>query len=113
MAAVSNKVAVRQVTIVNTLGLHARAAAKFVKLAACYNAEVTVVKKDTRKKDTRVSGSSMLGLMMLGAAPGCPLELRATGPAAEAAVGALADLIANKFYEREKDPVSAARQEIQ
>ncbi len=108
MAAVSNKVAVRQVTIVNTLGLHARAAAKFVKLAACYNAEVTVV-----KKDTRVPGSSMLGLMMLGAGQGCPLELQATGPAAEAAVGALADLIANKFYEREKDPVSAARQEIQ
>ena len=106
MTALSDKVAVRQVTIVNTLGLHARAAAKFVKLAACYNAEVTVV-----KKDTRVSGSSIMGLMMLGAAPGCPLELRATGPAAEAAVGALAGLIANKFDEHEKDPDRAARKE--
>ena len=95
MTAAANNAVVRHVTIVNTLGLHARAAAKFVKLAACYNAEVTVT-----KKDTSVSGSSIMGLMMLGAATGCDLELRATGPAAEAALLALADLIANKFDEQ-------------
>jgi phosphocarrier protein len=85
---------VRQITIVNSRGLHARAAAKFVKLAGTYNAEVTVV-----KNDVEVSGSSIMGLMMLAAAPGCELELRARGPAASAALAALADLVANKFDE--------------
>ena len=85
---------VRQITIVNSRGLHARAAAKFVKLAGTYNAEVTVV-----KNDVEVSGSSIMGLMTLAAAPGCELELRARGPAASAALAALADLVANKFDE--------------
>ena len=80
------------VTIVNERGLHARAAARFVKLAGSFDAEVTVV-----LNGTEVSGSSILGLMMLAAAPGCELELRATGPAARAAVGALSELIAKKF----------------
>ncbi len=82
------------VTILNDRGLHARAAAKFVKLAGSCDAEVTVV-----KNGTAVSGSSILGLMMLAAAPGCELELRAQGPAATAALGALAELIAKKFDE--------------
>ncbi len=82
------------VTILNERGLHARAAAKFVKLAGSFDAEVTVV-----KNGTAVSGSSILGLMMLAAAPGCELELRARGPAAAAALGALAELIAKKFDE--------------
>ncbi len=82
------------VTILNERGLHARAAAKFVKLAGSFDAEVTVV-----KNGTTVSGSSILGLMMLAAAPGCELELRAQGPAATAALGALAELIAKKFDE--------------
>ncbi len=82
------------VTILNERGLHARAAAKFVKLAGNFDAEVTVV-----KNGTAVSGSSILGLMMLAAAPGCELELRAQGPAAIAALRALAELIAKKFDE--------------
>ena len=82
------------VTILNERGLHARAAAKFVKLAGSFDAEVTVV-----KNGTAVSGSSILGLMMLAAASGCELELRAQGPAATAALGALAELIAKKFDE--------------
>ncbi len=82
------------VTILNARGLHARAAAKFVRLAGSFDAEVTVV-----KNGTAVSGSSILGLMMLAAAPGCELELRAQGPAATAALGALAELIAKKFDE--------------
>ena len=87
-------VATAVVTIVNERGLHARAAAKFVKLAGAYDAEVTVV-----KNGTEVSGASILGLMMLAAAPGCELELRAHGPAAHAAIGALRDLIEKKFDE--------------
>ena len=82
------------VTILNERGLHARAAAKFVKLAGSFDAEITVV-----KNGTAVSGSSILGLMMLAAQPGCELELRARGPAAAAALGALAELIAKKFDE--------------
>ncbi len=82
------------VTILNERGLHARAAAKFVKLAGAFDAEVTVV-----KNGLEVSGSSILGLMMLAAAPGCELELRAHGPSAAAAVVALAELVAKKFDE--------------
>jgi phosphocarrier protein len=82
------------VTIVNQRGLHARAAAKFVKLAGAFDAEVTVV-----RNGTEVPGSSILGLMMLAAAPGCELELRARGPAALAAIGALRELVEKKFDE--------------
>jgi phosphocarrier protein len=83
-----------QITFVNNRGLHVRAAAKFVKLAGTYNAEVTVV-----KNGVEVSGSSIMGLMMLAATPGSELELRARGPAASAVLAALADLVANKFDE--------------
>ena len=86
--------AVRHVTIVNSRGLHARASAKFVRLAGTFNAEVTVI-----KNDTEVSGSSIMGLMMLAAAPGCSLELRARGPAASAVLAALADLVESRFEE--------------
>ncbi len=94
MCAASAPSVSRCVTIVNGRGLHARAAAKFAKLASVFDAEITVV-----RKDLEVSGDSIMGLMMLAAAPGCELELRAQGPAAERAVAALAGLIANKFDE--------------
>lgn len=84
----------RRLTICNQKGLHARAAAKFVKLAESYDAQITVV-----KGDTRVSGCSIMGLMMLAAGPGCEIDVEATGPAAEAAVEALAALVAGKFDE--------------
>jgi len=84
----------RRVTIVNGRGLHARAAAKFVKLAGTFDAEIIVA-----RNEIEVSGSSIMGLMMLGAAPGCELELRASGLAAEAALEALSGLIANRFDE--------------
>ena len=84
----------RVVTIKNQRGLHARASAKFVKVAGAYDAEVLV-----RKNDTEVSGCSIMGLMMLAASPGSQIELRASGPAAEEAVEALTTLIANKFDE--------------
>lgn len=83
-----------RVTICNSKGLHARAAAKFVKLAGAYGAEITVV-----KKDTAVPGSSILGLMMLAAGPGSELELRASGPDAQEALAALERLVLHKFDE--------------
>ncbi len=87
-------IAQAQVTIVNQRGLHARAAARFVKLATTFQAKVTVM-----ANGTEVSGVSIMGLMMLAASPGSELELRATGPAAPAAVAALVSLIESKFHE--------------
>lgn len=84
----------RCVEICNQKGLHARAAAKFVKLAECFDAQVTV-----QKNDTCVPGSSIMGLMMLAAGPGCEIEIEASGPDAQAAVDALVQLVAGKFDE--------------
>jgi phosphocarrier protein HPr len=84
----------RSVKICNQRGLHARAAARFVKTAAQFAAEVWV-----RKNGTAVSGRSIMGLMMLAAASGTFIELTATGHDAEAAVDTLARLIECKFDE--------------
>jgi phosphocarrier protein len=84
----------RSVTILNKRGLHARAAARFVKLAWEYDAEVTVT-----KTGSSVSGRSIMGLMMLAAGPGSTVELSASGPDAAAALDALSALIAGGFNE--------------
>ena len=84
----------RIVTIVNPRGLHARAAARFVKVAERFDAEVTVA-----GNGAGVSGRSIMGLMMLAAGPGSELELTATGPEARAALDALAALVAQGFDE--------------
>ncbi|MBM3628292.1 MAG: HPr family phosphocarrier protein [Alphaproteobacteria bacterium] len=84
----------RRVTILNKRGLHARAAARFVKLASQFAAELTVA-----KDGVAVSGRSIMGLMMLAAGPGTELAIRAAGPDAEAALEALAGLVAAKFDE--------------
>ncbi len=84
----------RRVTIVNIRGLHARAAARFVKMAETFAAEISV-----SKDSTVVSGASIMGLMMLAAGPGCDIEVEARGVEAEQAIEALAALIANKFDE--------------
>lgn len=84
----------RRVTICNQRGLHARAAAKFVKLAGGYEAEITVI-----KDDTEVPGGSIMGLMMLAAAPGTEIELRGSGKQAQEALEALTRLILDRFDE--------------
>jgi phosphocarrier protein HPr len=85
----------RTVTICNRRGLHARAAARFVKLAAQFgDADITVA-----KNGTTVSGLSIMGLMMLAAGPGTSIELRGSGPDAERAIAALAELICDGFDE--------------
>ena len=78
----------------NQRGLHARAAARFVKLAGAFDVDVSV-----SKGDLTVSGHSILGLMMLAGASGSALELIATGPDAKQAVAALTALIENRFEE--------------
>jgi phosphocarrier protein HPr len=84
----------RTVTIVNLRGLHARAAAKFVKTAGQYDAQITVA-----RQDNEVSGLSIMGLMMLAAGKGSEIEIRAAGKQAQAALEALTALIAAKFDE--------------
>ena len=84
----------RTCTICNQKGLHARAAARFVKTAAQFDAEIEV-----RKNGTAVSGRSIMGLMMLAAASGTVIEISATGRDARTAVETLARLIECKFDE--------------
>ncbi|WP_348675439.1 HPr family phosphocarrier protein [uncultured Abyssibacter sp.] len=84
----------RTVTIVNKLGLHARATAKLVTCARQFESRVTL-----RRGDREVSGKSMMGLMMLAAGKGTELELETDGPDAEAALDAVAALIADRFGE--------------
>jgi phosphocarrier protein HPr len=85
----------RAVQIVNKNGLHARPAAEIVKLAAKFQAEITIV-----KDDLDVNGKSIMGVMMLAAEHGSTILLRADGPDADAALDALATLVGNKFGER-------------
>jgi phosphocarrier protein HPr len=84
----------RTITIVNKLGLHARAAAKLVTLAGKYKCEIKV-KKDARE----VSGKSIMGVMMLAAAKGARLTFRADGPDADKALDAIEALVNRKFDE--------------
>ncbi len=92
------------VVIQNKKGLHARAAAKFVKIVSAYDASVSVVKipkKGAASEEVNVSGTSILGLMMLGAESGSSLKLTGTGKHAEELVKALVTLIEQKFGESE------------
>ena len=84
----------RTVTLVNRRGLHARASAKFVTLAAGQSASVEV-----EKDGSRVTGTSIMGLMMLGAAMGDTITIRAEGDGADAAVDALTALVEDAFGE--------------
>ena len=93
-AIVNIQTVMRRVTITNTRGLHARAAAKFANIAEKFDADIEV----TRNAQT-VSARSIMGLMMLAATPGCFIDLSANGPDAEAALDALSELVNGKFQE--------------
>lgn len=84
----------RNVTIVNKLGLHARAAAKLVTTASSFESDIKI-----RKDDREVSGKSIMGVMMLAAAQGTRITLVAEGNDAEAALNELEQLIADRFGE--------------
>lgn len=84
----------RELLIINKRGLHARASAKFVQMVERFSAEVWV----TRGNET-VGGTSIMGLMMLAAGPGTTVVVSAIGPDAQAAVDAIAGLVADKFNE--------------
>ena len=86
--------AAKTVEIVNERGLHARASAKFVKLASSFDAEIQVA-----KDENTVDARSIMGLMMLAAGIGSHIQIRATGPEAAEAIEALAELVENRFEE--------------
>ena len=80
--------------ICNTRGLHARASAKFVKLASSFESEIHVT-----RDGVTVDARSIMGLLMLGAGIGCGVDIEAEGPDAAEALDALSDLVARKFDE--------------
>jgi phosphocarrier protein len=84
----------REVEIVNRLGLHARAAARFVSLAARFQSRIRV-SRDSQEVD----GKSILGILLLAATQGTRLRLHAEGPDAEAALEALARFVGERFGE--------------
>lgn len=86
----------REVTIINKLGLHARAAAKLVNIANGYGAEIIL-----EKAGQRVNGKSIMGVMMLAASCGTVLQININGEGEDDAMRALIELIDNKFGEAE------------
>ena len=90
----SNNTVNMRLKILNEKGLHARAAAKFVKLVDAFDVSL-VVKKD----NLEASGDSIMGLLMLAASRGTEIELVASGLEAAETLSALSDLIENRFGE--------------
>lgn len=82
------------VEICNNKGLHARASAKFVKLASAFDAQIYVI-----KDDNKVDAQSIMGLLMLGAGKGTLIGIEAEGAQADEAVNALVELVNNRFDE--------------
>ncbi len=82
------------VTIINRLGLHARAAAKLVQTASHYASTVTLV-----RNGKEVNGKSIMGVMMLAAAQGSEIDVVTAGEDAEEALAALIELVENRFGE--------------
>lgn len=83
-------------TIVNKLGLHARAAAKFVTLASSFNSEI-----ELSNQGKKVNGKSIMGVMMLAAAKGTQLTLHVNGDDEADAINKLHELVKNRFGENE------------
>jgi len=86
----------RELDIINRLGLHARAAAKFVTCASSFDSHIQV-----ERQGRRVNGKSIMGVMMLAAACGTRISLELEGRDEEQAAEALELLVANRFGEPE------------
>ena len=91
-----DQLAESEVTICNKLGMHARAATRFVTAASKFDSEVRV-----SRDDREVNGKSIMGLMMLAASKGSTIQIQARGEDAEAAVKRLKQLVENRFDESE------------
>lgn len=86
----------KQITIINKLGLHARAAAKLVGCASGYSCDVFL-----QRNGQRVNGKSIMGVMMLAASQGSTLDIEVSGEDETEALGALESLINNRFGEEQ------------
>lgn len=86
-----------EITIINKLGLHARAAAKFVGIASQFSSTVRI----GRSAESQVDGKSIMAVMMLAAGKGTSVHLLTQGEDEEAALAALVELINNRFDEGE------------
>ena len=86
----------KKIIISNKLGLHARAAAKFVRIASGFQSEI-MIHLDSHK----VSGKSIMGIMMLAAGKGTEISIVTVGPDEDEAMTALENLIINRFGEAE------------
>jgi phosphocarrier protein len=84
----------KEITIINRLGLHARPAAMFVRIATRFRSEVWV-----EKEGERINGKSIMGLMMLAAGQGSKLRIRCDGPDADKAMEELEELVKAGFNE--------------
>ncbi len=86
----------KEIVVKNRLGLHARAAVKFVNLANRFSSAVKVV-----KDETEIDGKSILGILTLAATQGTPIMIRVSGKDEEEAMKALLKLVNSKFGENE------------
>ena len=86
----------RDIEIINKLGMHARAAAKFVKLASTFSSQVEI-----ERAGRRVNGKSIMGVMMLAASKGSQVTIHTDGDDAETGIDQLEELINNRFDEDE------------
>ena len=86
----------KQITIINKLGLHARAAAKFVQTAAKFDCDINIM-----HNGKKVNGKSIMGIMMLAASKGSTIEIATEGADEEAALAGLENLIQDRFGEEE------------
>lgn len=84
----------KKLTVLNKLGIHARPAAQFVRVASRFQSDVTV-----EKDDEAVDGKSIMGLMMLAVGCGADIEVSVEGPDEAEAMVALEELVAGKFGE--------------
>lgn len=86
----------RTVTLVNKLGLHARAAARFVQVASGFESDINVI-----HNDKEVSGKSIMGVMMLAAGKGTSIDIIASGRDEDTALDTLEKLVLDRFGEPE------------
>ena len=84
----------KEITVINRLGLHARPAAMFVRIASRYRSEIWV-----EKEGEQINGKSIMGLMMLAAGQGSKLLVRCEGPDADKAMQEIEELISRRFDE--------------
>lgn len=92
----SSPTAFRELVVANRLGIHARPAAMFVRVASKFHSEITL-----EKDGERINGKSIMGLMMLAAGPGSRLRLEAAGDDADDALKALEELICVRKFDEE------------